>query len=98
MVFTLFRVDGRDKISMTISGILSSKKGVEMPKQNDMHIVKQLVGYISTWLYSDDVPPDPINDLFLRWMDKGKVPSSGELTLAIRQSDEILSRRQVGLH
>ena len=68
-----------------------------MPKQNDMHLVKQLVGYISTWLYSDNVPPEPFNDLFLRWMDKGELPSSSELTLAIRQSDEILSRRRVNV-
>ncbi len=54
----------------------------------------QLVGYISTWLYSEGDPPEPINDLFLRWMDKGAVPSSGELTLAMRQSDEILARRR----
>jgi len=26
-------------------------------KQSEMQIVKQLVGYISTWLYSDDVFP-----------------------------------------
>jgi hypothetical protein len=54
-----------------------------------------MVAYVSTWLYSDDVPPEPINDIFLRWMEKGDLPSSGELTLAIRQSDEILSRRQI---
>ncbi len=64
-------------------------------RQNDMQIVMQLVGYISTWLYSEGNPPEPINDLFLRWMAKGDLPSSGELTLVIRQSDEILARRLV---
>ncbi len=66
-------------------------------QQNDMQIVRDLVGYISTWLYSEGDPPEPIGDLFLRWMDKGEVPSTSELILAIRQSDEILSRRRSDL-
>jgi hypothetical protein len=68
-----------------------------LSKSNDMQIVSRLVGYLSTWLYSEGDPPEPINDVFLRWMDRGNLPSSGELTLAIRQSDEILVRRRIDL-
>lgn len=66
-------------------------------KQSEMQIAKKLVGYISTWLYSEGDPPEPINDLFLRWMDKEVLPSPGELTLAMRKSNEILSRQQIDI-
>ncbi len=38
---------------------------VQHRKQNEMRFVQQLVGQISTLLYSDDVPPESTSDLFL---------------------------------
>lgn len=55
--------------------------------------VRKLASYISTWLYSVGPPPDPVNKLFIRWVDDYKVPTMEQVNKAITKSELTIKRQ-----
>lgn len=63
--------------------------------QSQLDAVRKLASYISPWLYSVGPPPDPVNTLFLRWIDPPRrVPTMEEVDRAILESKHILRKRR----
>ena len=46
-----------------------------------------LTNYMSIWLYSVGRPPEPVNQLYLSWLNTGKVPKEHEIRDAIKRSE-----------
>jgi len=52
--------------------------------------VRILASHMSIWVYSVGIPPPEINQLFLNWVDRGKVPTLSDLHRAIAASNKRL--------
>jgi hypothetical protein len=48
---------------------------------------RRITNYMSVWLYSVGNPPEPINQIYLAWLNTGIVPSKIEIDDAIRLSE-----------
>ena len=46
-----------------------------------------LAKYMSVWLYSTGRPPEPINKIYLLWLETGHIPSKRSIKTAIRLGD-----------
>jgi hypothetical protein len=51
--------------------------------KSSLYTCRRLASAISPWLYSKGSPPKELNDVFLAWVDGGKIPSDVEVTEAI---------------
>jgi hypothetical protein len=47
-----------------------------------------LTNYMSIWLYSVGRPPEPVNQIYLGWLNTGKVPSEKVIRRAIKLSEK----------
>jgi len=47
-----------------------------------------LTNYMSIWLYSVGSPPEPVNQIYLHWLNTGYVPSESEIKKAIKKSEQ----------
>lgn len=48
---------------------------------------RRIADYVSIWTYSLGTPPKPINAIYLRWLNTGKVPSMRKIDGAITASE-----------